>query len=334
MKSITNNLKIANFYYYNQNLNLIPITYGEKSPSIAWKEFTTRRSTEGEIKSWFGDDKLTNFGAVHGQFDDRPYYIAIDIDHDPAGEFYQKFSLAFPDLVTGWVERSGSGQGIHIPLWLMHAPQTDSGRIVYRFDNVTELDIRIHTCQTVLPPSLHPTGGRYTYIQRGEIAQLRKLDDLLSWANEHGVFVETKSRSDSDFGLDMKNTPGTLAHAVLQHWSDCLMVFRHFGYEPVQERAGNYRVYKEGGLLITEDGQKWHNHTTLSGGGPIQAWGYCTEGTQFTNQGRSFYMAIAGMAMVAGIDPENFKQVDVPKQRKYFNTLKHRDHPILSRIRI
>lgn len=295
-------------FYHNEGLCVIPIVYGQKNPAIDWTEYQTRCSTLDEVKRWYGNCQPYNIGIVHGQVSDN--FVSIDIDHDNG--VTERIKAQFPELFTGRIEQSGSGKGYHIPLRLVELPLFGDdrhgkprGNRTWKMDGGM-VNIRARDCQTVVPPSLHPSGNRYRFIQKGNITRLPDLTGLVAWLDQNQTKPEHRTLSPlADRSIQPPAADSLLA-AVKAAWPDTMAVFKEFGLDSKVEYEENdeLRLLGHGGLLVTEDKQKWYCFTDEVGGGPIEAWGWCKFGTGYSKS--RFREVLLDMARVAGIDTARF----------------------------
>lgn len=291
-------------FYHNEGLCVIPVVHGDKMPAIEWEEFHARCSTEAEIEHWWnnGHNTTFNIGIVHGGVSGN--FISIDVDEDE-GAFGEICAL-FPELVAGRIEQSGSGAGFHIPLRLEQLPDfgwnnrldRPKGNRTWKlpFGNV---NIRCRFCQTVVPPSLHPSGHRYRFLRKGPITAVANLDKFMAWLD-----AQVPDKPGKPFVPARTIQPAAendLVAAVKGHWST-LKVFEFFGIVgQTQEDYGELRLLGNGGLLIAEDGETWYCFSDEFGGGVFEAWGWQRFGSAYDNK-RQFRQVLLEMARAAGID--------------------------------
>lgn len=305
----------AALFYHSEGLCVIPVLPRDKRPAAnilggAWEPYQTRRSTKDEINHWWanGFNQTWNIGIVHGEVSEN--YVTIDIDHDQG--ILDEIKRNFPGLVSGRIEQSGSGEGFHIPLRVEELPDfgqkkddTPRGNKTWKTPKGS-VNIRARLCQTVAPPSIHPTGNRYRFIQKGGIAYLYTLAQFIDWL---GVITPQKKVSRPEVARPKLQAPGedTLLGAVLAHWQNPLQVFAHFGltHDVKEERDGQIRLRGNGGLLVTADHQVWNCFEEEFGGSTIEAWAYCTIGTGYDKH-KDFRQVLLDMASAAGIDTTRF----------------------------
>jgi len=291
--------------YYSEGLNVIPVVWQEKRPALPeWKKYQTTPSTAEEVNHWFGNGTLYNIGIIHGQLrDGLGYYGTFDIDHDKG--IFNRLKVEFPFLFGGRIEQSGSGEGFHVPLitseivaWGNKTWKTQWGSVNYRASN----------CQTVVPPSIHPTGNPYTFLQSGDIARVRNLDDVFEWLNELSDKPQMLKRPPRKTITPANR--GSLLEQVLAYWNP-ERVFDYFGLvnQIQEERNGDIRLFGNGGLLIRNKNGAWvwYCHEEQTGGGAIEAWVWCQSRIgQTLDKQVEFRRILIQMAEAGGIDLAGF----------------------------
>ncbi len=298
--------------YHNEGLCCIPIKPLSKAPAlVSWEEYHTRRSTEAEIREWWGNGHSYGIGVVHGEVSGN--YIVLDIDHDSG--LMTQLVHDHDYLFNGRIEQSGSGEGYHIPIKLDTLPDfgLDLRQNRPRGNKTWKtlkgnLNCRVRFCQTVCPPTIHPSGNPYKFIQTGDILRLPNLDSLIEWLDK----LAPPPKPIRSNGYNKPFSPAKsddLLSEVKSAW-DCLKVFDHFGMaaSPRKESNGEIRLLGNGGLLLTENLQQWFSFSDDFGGGIFEAWGYCRVGSSYDNS-KCFRQMLLEMAEVAGIavDKQNGK---------------------------
>lgn len=293
--------------YHAEGLNVIPVIFRQKAPALEWDEYKIRRSTINEVRQWFGNGHYYNIGLVHGKFDDLPYYTAIDIDHDNG--VFEEIKKSYPGVTGGRIEQSGSGEGFHIPLWVEEPPDwDDKGNRTWKTE-LGNVNIRVSGCQTVAPPSLHPSGNIYHFIQDGDISFVYTLEGLVNWLERITPKPKSPKLPPPPTPIPIQTDGDTLLDAVTAYWQNCLMVFAHFGLtdNAREERDGQLKLLGNGGLFVTADHQRFYNFSEEFGGGAIEAWGYCRLGSAYDKH-QDFYNILCEMAEAAGIDIGIYKK--------------------------
>lgn len=295
----------AAMFYHNEGSNVIPIVYKDKKPALpTWEEYHTRRSTPAEIKGWFGNSKQFNLGVVHGAVSDN--YVSIDLDNDTG--IFEAIGVVFPEMVKGRIEQSGSLKGYHIPLRLDllpdfgHDQKQDRPRGNKTWKTmVGVVNIRAQFCQTLSPPSLHPSGNRYRFAQKGPVTHLANLDSFIEWLDLLAPPKREEAPTPKPRPARRGNGASLMAQ-VLSAWPTATDVFREFGkvHEIQKERGGGIRLLGNGGLVLTEDEKAWYNFSDEVGGGIIAAWAYCRFG--HCDQSKHLDQCLIEMAQAGGID--------------------------------
>jgi len=158
--------------YASKQVRVIPIKQGEKRPPMqGWQNAATTNPTT--IRQWFeGQFKDCGLGIATGEFRDR-YLVVIDIDDretykgsDTLNDLEQLHGK-LPDTVE---VITGSG-GRHI-YFLTDQPIRNeaSGRLG------VGIDIRAIGGQVLAPPTRHPNGRTYEWVEGKSIAEHRPAD--------------------------------------------------------------------------------------------------------------------------------------------------------------
>lgn len=297
-------------HYHNEGLCVIPVVYQSKNPALPeWEEYQTRRSTRDEITGWFGNGHQFNIGITHGEVSGN--FVTIDVDHDQG--IFNDMMVYFAPLFKGRIEQSGSGEGYHIPLRVTNLPDfgQDTKRERQRGNRTWKtakgnVNIRARFCQTVVPPSLHPSGRRYHFIQKGNLVEAPDLDNLITWLDE---MLPKKPVRVINCNKPLRPAEGNnLIEVVKAAWKDVITVFQEFEMVreiTVEPLTGDFRLLGNGGLLVTEDRQKFYCFSDEVGGGLFEAWGYCRFGSAYDKR-RHFRQVLLEMAHAAGIDTGQF----------------------------
>jgi hypothetical protein len=296
-------------YYHSEGLCVIPCLPRDKRPALAtWEEYQTRRSTEAEIATWFSNGNEFNIGAIHGEISGG--YVLWDFDADRG--LFDLFSTTFPALVAGRIVQSGSGQGYHIPLIVGRLPDFGHdtrldrpiGNRTWKTD-MGNLNCRARWCQSVLPPSLHPSGNRYHFLHKAPLVHTPDLDSVITWLNE--LAPPPPARLPSAPAGPIHPADGDLLSAVKAAWPTAVSVFAQFGMvHDSREEHGELRLLGNGGLLVRLDApDTWYCFSDEVGGGVFEAWGWCRFGSAYDKR-RQFRQVLVEMAQAAGIDVAAF----------------------------
>jgi hypothetical protein len=186
--------------YAKQDIRVIPIKQGEKRPPMqGWQNAAT--SDPATIRTWFeGQFKDCGLGIATGEFRNR-YLIVIDIDDRP--EFSGSDTLKDLEQLHGQLPETvevitGSG-GRHI-YFLTDAPIRNeaSGRLG------VGIDVRGIGGQVLAPPTVHPNGKTYEWVEGRSIANNPPADMPL-WM----VLILTEKHTD-DIPMTYESTANIL----------------------------------------------------------------------------------------------------------------------------
>lgn len=141
-------------FYVSKGLSIIPIEYKAKEPISKWKEYQKRFPTEEELEQWFKTGWM-NIAIVCGQVSGN--LVVLDFDsHESLQHFIERISDDLVEKIKKtWVVRTG--KGYHIYLRVKGKPISTSFRDI-------GLDIQGEGKYVVAPPSLHPSGKLYEFI--------------------------------------------------------------------------------------------------------------------------------------------------------------------------
>ena len=79
------------------------------------------------------------------------------------------------------------------------------------------------------------------------------------------------------------------------------------------DRGNELRLLGNGGLLVTEDQQRWYNFSDEIGGGVFEAWGWCRFGQY--DKHKHFRQCLLEMADHAGIDTSKYQKKTEEKEK-------------------
>lgn len=147
---IPNILDAARFYVHEMGWSVIPLKDKDKIPAIpSWKELQKRLPTDQELVNWFGSGKPRNIGIVTGAISNLD---VLDLDSPQAVSYAEQHFFKSHLIVQ-------TAKGQH---WY-YSHKTGSKNFQGRAD-MPNIDLRAEGGYVVAPPSLHPTGARYTWL--------------------------------------------------------------------------------------------------------------------------------------------------------------------------
>lgn len=157
--------------YWRLGFNVLAV--GPDKRSIGrWKPWKFARQTEDDLQGLPWDDaKTAALAAISGPVSDG--LVCLDFDKAPGLNVVQG-ALGRLSLPTGypWVVRTpGKGGGWHV--WLrshdlaaeLARRGLDAGKTAFEgpYPGADHVELRWNGCYTLLPPSVHPDGGRYEF---------------------------------------------------------------------------------------------------------------------------------------------------------------------------
>ena len=144
--------------YLELGFSLIPLVYGEKSPIIPWENYQHKKMTRQDWDTICGQ-KNVNVGIVCGEISNL---VVIDVD-----------SEAFSELIEKTLTVK-TARGYHFYL------RMDKPSRSFKIENNgVHIDIKGEGGYVVAPPSLHPTGWIYKFIDRDKpILHIDSLADM------------------------------------------------------------------------------------------------------------------------------------------------------------
>lgn len=142
--------------YSRLGWSVVPIAPHEKRPLVPWTDFQHRTASEAEIRAWFTRWPDANVGIVTGAVSGL---VVIDIDpHHGGVESIRRVERdhgALPRTVE--VETGGGGRH----LYFRHPGRPVANRVGL----APGIDLRADGGLVVAPPSRHPSGRPYRFVQ-------------------------------------------------------------------------------------------------------------------------------------------------------------------------
>lgn len=144
--------------YQELGFSVIPLVYGSKRPALpSWEEYQGRRPTEEELTAWFGGERR-NVGVICGEVSDN--LVVLDFDRP---EVFEKVKSCLPPSAPV-VE---TGRGFQVYLRTPFPAQTQK-------ISQAGIDVRGEGSYVVAPPSLHPNGRIYRFLNP-EVLEAKRL---------------------------------------------------------------------------------------------------------------------------------------------------------------
>lgn len=209
--------------YVDLGWSILPVRPDDKRPYMTnWLQYQKTRADRNLVTSWFSSLSNAGVGLVTGRISG---VVVLDVEHDcpiPIEDILRKYP-------TGMISKSGGG-GRHL---FYNYPQ-GVGRISNRVRIFEGADLRADGGFIVLPPTLHPSGGRYEWLRRGPMGAFpRELLDMQSrpkaqegdgWITEALRGVSEGGRNDTCARLAgyffKKGVNSDIVEALLLEWNE------------------------------------------------------------------------------------------------------------------
>jgi hypothetical protein len=141
-------------WYRDAGLSLVPIRPGEKRPAVRWQAFREQPATPEEIRRWFEAIPEAGIAAILGK---ASGIVVVDVDGPDA---HQAIVQRVGDIPLAPTAISGSGRPSRYHLYFQ-APSFPTAAKTTPWNS--SLEFRGDGGLIILPPSLHPSGQRYSW---------------------------------------------------------------------------------------------------------------------------------------------------------------------------
>jgi len=158
------NVSEAADFYLNLHLAVIPAIYGEKRPCVEWKKYQEKGPSNKEVKEWF-KDKEQNIAVLCGV----PSANLVVLDFDNISIYPKFFDTQALERET-LVVKTGSGK-LHVYL------RSDKSVASFRIPQL-KLEVRSDGNVVIAPPSKHPSGGFYEFVNK-DVNKVMVVTDLV-----------------------------------------------------------------------------------------------------------------------------------------------------------
>ena len=142
--------------YLRRGWSVIPLRERDKRPAISWQDFQTSRASEQQLRDWFTRWPQDNVGIVTGAVSGL---VVLDVDPRHGGDDSLRRVEREHGPLPQTLEAVTGGGGRH--LYFAHP----GGVVRNRVGIAPGIDLRGDGGCIVAPPSLHPSGNRYTWVQ-------------------------------------------------------------------------------------------------------------------------------------------------------------------------
>jgi archaellum biogenesis ATPase FlaH len=136
--------------YVSRGFSVIPLKPADKKPAIEWLQYQHRRATEEELEQWFGNGSQNNIGIVTGKISG---IAVVDLDGEEAIQLANENDFPLTPSVK-------TGKGYHF-----YYRYKDGVRNFQKRDDLPGIDLRGDGGYVVAPPSIHPSGQKYQWVE-------------------------------------------------------------------------------------------------------------------------------------------------------------------------
>jgi len=164
--------------FLERDISVVPIAPGTKRPGQYsqengwrgmgdWSRFAQRLPTEIEVKHW---EKWPDagIGVVLGKLSGL---VALDKDYDLPGDGNEALQALIPYSPVAKKGEKG---------WTRFYRWNGEKSCSFNANGVRVLDVLSDGRQTVVPPTIHPAGGHYTWITEDTLDSILSVDELPS----------------------------------------------------------------------------------------------------------------------------------------------------------
>ncbi len=215
---------------YKNGLSPIPIKSSKKAPAISnWQRYCSEKPTQSQIDEWNEKYPNANIGLCLGTSIGEDIQLgAIDIDDD---EMIDKVKNAIGSVSPAKKGKKG------LTIFIQTSKKTKNTKIKNIDDSgkpsrTPAVEILLHGSQTVIPPSIHPSGMQYKWLDDKKIEKSTLLplldewvlDEIKSYCNRDDKYFVSLNEMvwlGVDEGGDTHDTcVATVAHLVSRNWPD------------------------------------------------------------------------------------------------------------------
>jgi hypothetical protein len=161
----------AALHYLARGWSIVPLRPRDKKPFIRWEQFQGAFPSEADVFGWLQRWPDANVGIVTGSISKL---IVLDIDPKHGGDDSLEHLVRRFGPIAATVEARTGGGGRH--LYFEYPGYPVRNRVGFR----QGIDLRGEGGYVVAPPSVHPSGERYTWLP-GHSPEERRLAPLPGW---------------------------------------------------------------------------------------------------------------------------------------------------------
>lgn len=259
----------------SKGVSIIPVGFDKRPILSAWAQYQEALPTEAELREWSAKEDLGGFAVITGKVSGG----LIQLDFDVEG-FIERFSSAIEErdaelyelIHTLPLQRTGGG-GYQISFRMAEPVRNLKLAYATNEEEKTGREVAIETRgeggYALIPPSFHPSGGRYQAI-RGSVGDAPLLTDdqahlILSVAGELNdapfTLQELERLRKREQAREVSHDPeGSAArlYAAYNAANPIQTVLRRYGY--TEESRGRWtRPHAAGEVVSGNDVNLWTN---------------------------------------------------------------------------
>ncbi len=165
---VTNELQAEAFYWRELGISTIPVYWKSKRPEVRWLEYADTLPTPEQIARWY-PTPLHNLAVLAGQEN----LVILDFDNTAIFSVFCDWAYKSSDEAQKLLKTSRivqSARGCHI-----YARSREKAANM----RLPGIDILAHHKYVLAPPSIHPSGTEYKFIQRADPCEIERIEDVL-----------------------------------------------------------------------------------------------------------------------------------------------------------
>jgi len=208
------------WFYYKQNFSIIPLGKNKgfwnnnkdelKRPSIkSWDKYKNTRATKEEIQQWIDDGLFKNIGVIGGHVSNN--LVIIDIDDETIPEL---IGIKFDKILESGAWPGKTGKGYQI--WMKH--HGDPGGIKRPIKH--KIEYRANNGYSVAPPSTHPNGKNYHFIDVKDFKELPELESK----DVKSIFEDFKKKIGEKWQIKEKKYVPTTKTKETKDYPECVCI--------------------------------------------------------------------------------------------------------------
>ncbi len=312
--------------YHGWGANITAVS--GKRPVHKWKTWLDTRQKTNDLPNLAMWDHIGALGAISGVNGWR----VIDIDKCSDAGAIEPFlaALGLPPKYR-WVVRTGSGNGWAI--WFRCDEPIPPGRLSAQSDKESgvfwffpkpapafdfhHFELRWANCQTLLPPSQHPTGPGYEWYfgEPTESPDLLTFEVLLAAVEKFGINRQQVAEPEPPAPAPVEHSPNYLngtANDIKSRLDIVNTARRLFSGDVQAEPGGELRILGHGGLLLKPDSQVFYNFQNEAGGDVLDLYGLAEYDARWDRNNPQMFKAVLEVAaQAAGVDLPQAHQNEV-----------------------